>query len=308
VKRLLPFLNLGILDYAARLLVTLFAVFVLLQALLLVTKVHKLLLDSQNGLRNLPAMYVGKPAAATGGNSSVHPFWPNFPHSGAGNFQSAVINGVQTMKEQWQCNASSGEVLSYYRDQMTARGWQDATEKTYGGDPKMRELAAVENLPENQQVLNNYRDSLNSELVLKRDGWSLHISTVPAVGPGEITVKLFAAATPSIENFFMGMSSGVVANKEGDGRPLDVKQENGSEHYHTTIAAKSETPAQAFQTALTKYSALGWRPVMMLPKERTPSGYFAWLVRGKQYAALSVNTSPHGQGASVTFTEVTPDH
>jgi hypothetical protein len=121
-------------------------------------------------------------------------------------------------------------------------------------------------------------------------------------------VKFFAAATPSVENFFLGMSSGVVANKEGDGRPLDVRQENGSEHYHTTIAAKNETPAQAFQAALAKYGALGWRPVMMLPKEKTPSGYFAWLVRGKQYAALSVNISPQGKSSSVTFTEVTPDN
>ena len=307
MKRSFPFVSLGILNYAGRLLVTLFALGMLLLALHLVMAAEKLLLDSQAGLKNPRPLYVGRPAATTVGDPSAHPFWPEYPHNNAGDFQSAVINGVQTMTEHWQCNASSREVLSYYRDQMTARGWQDATEKTYGGDPKIRELGAVENITENQQDLKDYRNILDSELLLKHDEWSLHISTEPAGSFGLITVKFYAAATPSIENFFMGMSSGLVPNKGADGKPIDVVQENGSDHYHTTIAAKAEAPAQAFQEALANLGAQGWQPVMFLPKEKTPNGYFAWLVRGKQYAGLSVNASPQGKGSSVTLTEVTPE-
>jgi hypothetical protein len=85
-----------------------------------------------------------------------------------------------------------------------------------------------------------------------------------------------------------------------------VVQKNGSEHYHTTIAVKSETPAQAFQEALKNLAVQGWRPVMALPKGKQPSGYFAWLLRGTQYAALSVSVSPRGNSSSVTLTEVTP--
>ena len=266
-----------------------------------------MLRDSQTGLTGLPAHQVGNPTGSSLGNPSIHPFWPEFPHSDAGNLQSTVINGVQTITEEWQCNASPEEVLSYYRDQMTARGWQDATEKTYNSDSQLSGLGALENLPEGQESLKKYRAAVNSNLMLTKDEWSLRISTEPANGLGQIAVKFCAAATPSMENFFMGMSSGLAANKGADGKPIDVVQENGSEHHHTTIVTKAETPAQAIQEALAKLVAQGWRPVMALPKEKTPSGYFIWLERGKQYAALSVNASPGGKSSSVTFTEVTPN-
>jgi hypothetical protein len=308
VKRLLPFVSLGFLNYAGRLLVTLFATAMLLLALNLVNNAKKMLRDSVAGFEGMVPHQVGNPAGSSLGNLSVHPLWPEFPHGVAGNLQSTVINGVQTMTEEWQCNASPEEVLSYYRDQMPARGWQDATEKTYGSDFQLSELGAIENLPQGQETLKKYRAAVDSNLMLKKGEWSLRISTEPANDPRQITVKFCAAASPSMENFFMGMSSGLVAKKGANGKPMDVVQENGSGRNHTTIATKNETPAQAFQEALAKYVAQGWRPVMMLPKERTPSGYFAWLVRGKQYAALSVNISPQAQSTSVTFTEVTPDH
>ena len=307
MKRLSLFFSLGILNYAGRLLVTLFALAGLFLAFNLVNNAQKMLRDSQTSLTGLSAHPVGNPTGSSLGNPSVHPFWPEFPHSDAGNLESTVINGVQTITEEWQCNASPGDVLSYYRDQMTARGWQDATEKTYGGESRLSELGAVENLPEGQESLKKFRAALDSNLTLKKGDWSLHLSIEPANGLGQITVKFYAVATPSLENFFMGLSSGLVANKRTDGKPMDVVQESGNEHYHTTIAAKSESPAQAFQEALTKLVAQGWRPVMALPKEKTPSGYFVWLARGKQYAALSVNASPESKSSSVTFTEVTPN-
>src|SRR5665213_3018256 len=229
----------------------------LLLALHMVMNAEKLLLDSQKGLQNLPAIYVGKPVESRLGVPSVHPFWPEFTHSDAGAFQSSVINGVQVMTEEWNCSASSDAVLSYYRDQMTARGWQDATE--------------------------------------------------PAKDFGQITVKFYAAATPSIENFFQQTVSSALVNQGPDGQPMNVVQDNGSEHYHTTIATKNASPDQAFQSALADLGTKGWRPVMFLPKQKTRPGFFAWLVRGKQYAALSVSAAPQGGGSSVTFTEVTPD-
>jgi hypothetical protein len=304
VKRLFPFVSLGILNYAGRLLVTLFAVGLLLLVLHLVLNAEKFLLDSQKGLKNLPAIYVGKPVASRLGDPSVHPFWPEFPHSDAGDFQSAVINGVQTMTDQWQCNASSDEVLSYYRDQMAGRGWQDVTKETYSLQP---ELLGTTNGLQNERYIANFRNIMDSKLMLKRGQWSLHISTEPAKGFGQITVKFYAASTPSTGNFFQQMASSVVGNKGQAGRPLDVVQENGSEHYHTTIATKSESPAQAFQAALTDLGSQGWRLALFLPKQQTQSGHFAWLVRGNQYAVLSVTALPQGAGSSVTFMEVSPD-
>lgn len=69
----------------------------------------------------------------------------------------------------------------------------------------------------------------------------------------------------------------------------------------------NESADKAFAEKLKEVEAQGWRPVMFLPKEKTPNGFFAWLVRGRQYAGLSVNALPQGKGSSVTLTEVTSE-
>ncbi len=303
MKRVVSITGLGILHFAGRLLLTIIAVFAFLCALVMLMKIHALFLASQEPLRNHP-LYVGnniRPAAST---SVVHPFWPEFPRNSTEKLQSAVINGVQILTEEWESSAAASDILLYYREQMIARGWQDVTEETYSLQP---ELLGTTNGLQDERYIANFRTIMDSKLMLKRGQWSLHISTEPAKGFGQITVKFYAAATPSIENFFMGMSSGLVPNKGADGKPIDVVQENGSDHYHTTIVTKSGTPTQAFQEALAKVGTQGWRPVLFLPKQQTQSGYFAWLVRGKDYAALSVRALPQGKSSSVTLTEVTPE-
>jgi hypothetical protein len=308
VKRPVSTVVLGILNYTGRLLATLTAVVVFLLALGLVIKAHRLLLASQKGLNNPPPILVGNPAAAPAGNPAAHPFWPEFPRSDAGTFQSAVINGIQIMTEEWQCSNPPNDVLAYYRDQMTARGWQDVTEKTYNLQPELREGELAQGQPQDQTYINDYKKNMESKLALQHGQWSMNISTEPGkLGFGLTDVKIYAAATPFIKDFFMNMAASVEPRAGGAVHPLDAVQDNGSEHYHTTIVAVNESADKAFAEKLKEVEAQGWRPVMFLPKEKTPNGFFAWLVRGRQYAGLSVNALPQGKGSSVTLTEVTSE-
>ena len=120
------------------------------------------------------------------------------------------------------------------------------------------------------------------------------------------TVKFFAAATPSIKDLFAGMEPAFEKHPGQPNQPLDAVQQSGGQTYHTTIVTKNKAPAQAFQEALENLGAQGWKPVIYLPKQSTRPGNFAWLVRGKEYAALSVKALPQGRTSSVTLTEVTP--
>lgn len=296
-----PSVGSAIVSYAGKILITFVAVIIFLMAFGLVSHVHQLLASAQAGLKDMQPVYLGKPAASTG-NPSVHPFWPEFPHSGAGYFQTLVINGVQVMTEQWDCGNSPDEVLAYYREQMAARGWQDVTEKTYNLQPESRGTADDQ---QSKNFVNTYREVISSILVLTRGDWSLRVSTEHSdKGFHQITVKLYAAATPSLEALSQQMTAAMDSKQ---GQPLDVAQDSATEHYHTTITTENLSADAAFQEKISELSALGWKPAIYLPKKQTPYGYFGWVVRGKQYGAVSVSVLRQGHGCSVTFTEVTPN-
>jgi hypothetical protein len=297
--------NVGVtvVSYTGKLVLTLLVSVVFLAAFGLVSHVHHLLVSQQESFKNMPPIYVGKPVP-NGGNPSVHPFWPEFPHTDPGYFQTLVVNGIRVMTEEWDCENSPGEILSYYRDQMTARGWQDITEQAYNLQPNSQSTAV--NL-QSEKYIAVYRQIMDSTLVFSHDGWSLRVSTAPSQkNIGKMTVKFFAAMTPYTGSSFP-QTPFDLGNKQSD-KPLDILQDSATEHYHTTIATKNEPVDTAFQEKFAELSSQGWQTVISLPKKQTPFGYFIWLVRGKQYAALSVAAMPQGQGTTVTFTEVTPNN
>ncbi len=148
----------------------------LLAALNLVFTVHKQLLDTDAGLKNLAPLHVSPPATTLASKVSVQPFWPEFPHDTAGTVQSSLINGIQVISEEWDCGASADDILSYYREQMTARGWEDTTKQTYGFQPEMH--SSLDDY-ENQQFIDKYRRVVDSTLMLNRGDWSLRVSWGP---------------------------------------------------------------------------------------------------------------------------------
>lgn len=291
----------GVLNYTARVILSVAAIFVLLAALNLVFKVHRALLESETGLKSLPPLYVGKPAPAQVSDASLKPFWPEFPHNNGGTAQSSVINGIQVITEEWNCGASADDVLSYYRDQMAARGWEDTTKQTYNLQPEMNEMPDD---TEKEQYISNYREVTDSTLVFNRGDWSLRVSTEPAKeGFHQITVRFYAAKTASIMDIGEEAMASVVPKGGQKQSPLDVVQKSNGDNYHTMISTKEEPPKEAFRDALADVAAQGWKPVLY---KTQPHGYFVWLVKGKQYGALSVMDEQQGHGSSVTLVEVTP--
>lgn len=287
-----------------RLLLTILVVFGFLCVLALLVRIHASFLASQSQLRDA-AIYVASPLHPAALDSAIQPFWPEFPRSKAGNIQGVVIDGVQIVTEEWEGVASASDVLLYYREQMAARGWRDVTEETYSLQPESLDAA---NGLQDERFVNDYRNVMDSTLVLSRGEWSMHITAEPGKEDGQKTaVKIYAAATPSIEEFLRGLESSLFGKGAPSGSPLVAEQQNGKEHYHTTVAAKREAPERAFQESLEHLGSEGWRPVMFLPRQQARSGYFAWLVKDKAYAALSVSAASRGQGSSVTLTEVTPE-
>ena len=296
-----PSVGFTIVSYAVKVVITFVAVIFFLMLFGMLAHVHQLMVSAQAGLKNLPSLFLNKPAANTR-NPSVHPFWPEFPHSVPGYFQTLVINGIQVMTEQWDCGSSPDDVLSYYREQMTARGWRDATEQAYKLQPELRGTTGD---LQSKSYIDVYRQIMNSTVVLNRGDWTMRVSAEPSNnGFHQITVKIFAAATPSLDTLSQQLMA--TMGKDQAGQPLDVVQDSAGEHYHTVITTTGAATDAAMQQKLSELSALGWKEAIFLPKKMVPNGGFVWLIRGKQYGALSVSALQQGRGSSITFTEVTP--
>ena len=299
MKQSVPSIGLGALSITAKSFVSLAVVAGLLMALHMVVKVHKLLLGAQEGITSRPPVTAGRPAVSAVADSAVTPLWPEFPHNGSGNLQTAMINGVRVITEQWDCGNTPDEVFSYYHDQMTARGWQDTTEQSYSIQPELHPGSL-----DDPKFIDNYRNTRNSNLMFSRGDWSLHISTEPSrKGFRQTTVKFYAAQTSSFLNLAQDTAAAVVKSSVQQ-QPMDVFQNGATEDYHTTITTKNEPPRVAFQDALEEEIRQGWKP-MSVPEKQSSSGYFAWLTKGQQYSALSVQITRQG-ASSVTLVEVTP--
>jgi hypothetical protein len=224
-------------------------------------------------------------------------FWPQFLGSERSSVHQVTINGVQITSQAWVTTASGRDVIAYYRQQMTARGWRDVTEETIQLRPEYQQ---------DERYLSVHRAALDSGLILNRGGWCMQVTTFPdKEKAAQTTVNICVASTPSLQDFFAQLVSPSGEDTAQGGQPLDVVQQGSDGTYHMMITMKDESPAQAFQDALSDAGAKGWSPAM-IPGPQRSSGNFVWLTKGAQYAALSVAASPGGQGSSVTLVEVTP--
>jgi hypothetical protein len=294
-------------NYTGKFLLTAFAAGLFLFLLGAILRIQAAFHASQTQLSHT-ALHIGTPSPGTSHNSSVQSLWPEYPRSSGRNIQNTVINGVEILTEEWETDASAADVLAYYREQMAARGWQDTTEQTYGLQRDPHEVATIEGGPQAQQYAGNYQRIKDSTLVMSRQSWSLHLSAEPSQKrTGTTAVQFYAASTPSIQDFGQELAAAFAPKAGQTRRPMDAVQHDAGQTYHTTIVLKDESPARAFDETLATLASKRWQRVAVPPKPGARPGHFAWLVRGGQYAVLSVTASPHGAGSSVFFMEVSPD-
>ena len=125
----------------------------------------------------------------------------------------------------------------------------------------------------------------------------------------QTTVRIYAAATPSVGNFVQTLTGDFAAsaNRSSNGKPLEVEEQAGHQRLHTTVIARWESPAEAFQETVSNLKAQGWHLVLPPAKQPSSPGFFVWLARGNQYGALSVKALPRSQSSSVMFAEVMPE-
>jgi hypothetical protein len=246
-------------------------------------------------------------SSTEGSSSAAEALWPRFPHTGPSNLTRINLNGVEILSEDWDCAATPGGILGYYREQMAARGWRDTTEETYGLQPELREWGVNKKGLQDEKYLEVYRKVMDSSVVLRRGQWSMHVLTQPRKGSMAGTaVKIYAAATPSLKDFFADLApAGRPALNDTPAPGVEATQYAGKDQYHTTIQTRSTDPEQALQEAEASFRAKGWRPLLTSSPDQSRQAYSTWFAKDTQYAVVMVHPLPNGQGSTVTLTEVT---
>ena len=238
-------------------------------------------------------------------------YWPQFPGSSESSFQQVSINGVQMTSQSWKTTVLAKDVIAFYREQMTVRGWEDVTEENFKLKPDLRDPGISKNSLQDENYLNVYAETIDSNLVLRRGQWSIQVTTAPneAGKLAQTTVRICATATPSLNDFVANLTSDFAAGSDAvaGGKPLEMEQKNAGQLYHTSIVLKNEEPSRVFNQMLKDYQAKSWHCLTFPSAQAGQQGYFASLVKGQSYGFLSVKTSPKGNGSSVTFTEVSQE-
>jgi len=236
--------------------------------------------------------------------------WPQFPIHGSIAAHELILSGTPVTIEEWEGSASPKSILDYYEIQMIARGWRD-------GMKEIRSLAEEAAAQLNQdgesvtasQLLQGDQPNEELRLELQRPGWSMSIAVEPSgKSINQSRVTIMAAPVPSLRDLSATLAvASRPASFGNDNKPLDIVQKLNGEHYHTTIAFKRKDTDQAFKESIADLRSKGWQLMSLSPFRQGRSDLFAWLVKGNQYATLSVKALPQSQSVSETFTEVSPE-
>jgi hypothetical protein len=239
----------------------------------------------------------------------VTPFWPQFPGSEESKVSHMTINGIDTISQSWRTTSPGEAVIGYFREQMGARGWKDTTAESLGLQAGTVASAGGRHGPEYEEhVLTN--DALRaSTLNLVRDEWSMEVVAAPDAEKGSMTdVRVLAAATPSSGDLLGALALDMFGDHEPGwkGSAIDTVEERGGLRRHTTFAVRSGEPEQVFDEVLGEYRGKGWQCMVVRSPSQRQDKYFAWAVKGGEYAAVGVQGQPRGGMSSVALTEITP--
>lgn len=237
--------------------------------------------------------------------------WPQYPVHGSIAANELILNGIPITIEEWDSSTPPRSILDYYETQMTARGWRDSMKEIRSlvessalrlqNDKGVVAAAA-------SQIVQGVQPDGSMSLELQRPGWSMSIVVEPSgksINQSRVTIT--AAQVVSLDQLTSSIAAASKPAAFGnENKPLDIVRNLNGTRYHTTIASSKEGPVQALKKFLADLGSKGWH-LTLSPFRQGSSDYFAWLVRGKEYATLSVKAASRGENCSVNFTEVTPN-
>lgn len=293
-----------LIDLGLRLVLTVVALY----ALVLVFQFLRVRAEAQ--ARSIPAPHIQDRAGLSGQSRADPRMWPRFPGSTPSRPHTMTIEGITVTTENWESTASAVEIVDYFRRQMTARGWLDVTEESFGIAPERRRLAGGDKSLQDPEYVELYRDTIESRLVMTRGDWSFRMDIEPGSVQWNRAARITGASTPRIEQF----SEEVVAAMSGDGAGADsegsvtASEQIGSSLFDTTITRDPREPAGAFAVRLTELQRDNWRAMFVSSgRGRGTSEHFALLERDGKHGYLIVSPLAEGTGASVLFTQVTEE-
>lgn len=292
-----------IFNYGAKTGLSVLVLFALLASVRVIPLIGKWALTS-GGLRvrarEAPATMVERDEAG--------PRFPRFPGSSGGMPHEVVMNGVRFVSQDSTVTACADDVLDFYKSAMSVRGWSDCTEAVYGLSPDLRDPSGGKNSLQDPQYLELYRKITDSNVVMQKDDWSFHVRTAPSrEGRGKLEVRICAAGTPSIKDFYAELAQKFAANDfRGDGGVLLDAVETGSgNEFHTRWSRVGRAPDLAFNDMMQDLVADEWRPLSVsVPQLEGKADHCALLVKETGYAFLRVAPSPDGAGSAAIITEV----
>jgi hypothetical protein len=236
--------------------------------------------------------------------------WPEFPGRMDMCVHKMDIHGVKVITQEWKTAVPTEDVIVYYRDRLAAQGWLDVTDEVHGLSPEPLGRRWEKEESRYVDYQDHYQRIVRSRLALRRGTWSFYVSTAPEAGkPGYSRVRVCAASTSSLSEFFRSLAASMVAlpaSGQAQG-PIRSKERSAGQCYRTTLEVGRRNLDAAFDEARDRLLSDGWTVVFTLPARSASTERLGMFSRGVEYASLYVTPSADGQGSSLLLTEVAPE-
>jgi hypothetical protein len=126
---------------------------------------------------------------------------PRFPAYEKSAWHRTVVNGVTMHTGSMSVRGEPQDIVDYYIEHMSARGWHDVTEEFFNIDPYDESCSSSKIVEQNPKAIARYEKLRSHEAVLRRGGKSI-IVHVTAREKKSHTVDLTLAETPDLKRFW----------------------------------------------------------------------------------------------------------
>ncbi len=250
-----------------------------------------------------PAAYA--PAHNAGGYDAPPPdrLWPLYPGFRASGVRGMTINGIEILSEDGEVNSAADDVLSYYAQQMTARGWRDVSEESFGLSEGLQAAGLDPEL--DRQFFKTYDEILESNRAFQRGLWTVVLALSPGSRPWNMRMRISAYNTPPTQEIIEAL--GMAPNKESagqDGLVLKAEETLGGSRIQTQVYESPLPPADFYLRTLDSLRASRWSPVFLSPTQDPQARLFAVFQKDGRYTYVIVSPASSGRGASAVVSEM----